>query len=141
MDPATGGGGVDWNQILIFVGPAGAALLGLVMLFVPVVVALLKWLGKTHDLDLKMTRAITLLVAKIEVMPKMVGVEVATVLHRDRNGGWNSSDLAEYRQEADEEAAAASTREDIGSDFGDRLREARAARAARERRTGDPEDG
>jgi len=97
---------LDWNSLLTGLPAAVAAILAMVILFVPVLLFVLKMWSKTqeqtltmvtksHEVDLKVAGSLGDLSAKIHAMP----AEMALAWHEThKNGGLSEDRLDEYRQ-------------------------------------------
>lgn len=93
-----------WIRVLELVGPSAAAVLAMVILVVPIVYALLRFLrylleliAKGQERDIKTARVLERLCVTLAGMPSLVGAEVADVIRRDRADSLDPDAPDEYR--------------------------------------------
>ena len=80
----------QWLSVLSLVGPMAGSVLSMVILVVPIVWGLLRFLGKAQDNDVKTARVLERLSVSLTGLPKLIGAEVAGVMQMERNQTLNS---------------------------------------------------
>jgi len=88
---------VDWLAVMDLVGPMAGSVLAMVILVVPIVWGLLRFLGRSQVNDIRTARVLERLSVGQAGLPSLIGAEVATVLHHERNGGL-SDDYADAKK-------------------------------------------
>ena len=117
---------VDWVQIVDLVGPMAGSVLAMVLLVVPIVYALVRFLEKLLKLlqeanernasnDVKTARILERLTLGIASMSDSVASKVAEVMHHDRANTLDSGTILSYKRAAmQKELDAASLISDAG---------------------------
>ena len=90
---------VDWLAVMDLVGPMAGSVLSMVILVVPIVWGLLRFLGRSQVNDIRTARVLERLCVGQAGLPSLIGAEVATVLRHERNGGI-ADDYADAKKRA-----------------------------------------